>query len=73
MQRTPDVTNGYYILEGSNQIRLEFINNYWYFLQFNNTRRVYCTKEQICATNEQLRKFDIGYWDTTDSEHPSNQ
>ena len=73
MQRTPDVTDGYYILEGNNQVQVEFINNYWYFLQFDKSRRIYCTKEQNRATNKQLEKYEIGYWDTTDPEHPNNQ
>jgi hypothetical protein len=66
---------GYYIpqhLTANNSLEpVEFINNQWYELKYDPSRRTFYTQENLSIPIQNV--FRIGYWNITDPQHPEYQ
>ena len=53
---TEGPTGGYYMVFGNRSIAVEYINERWYFLEYNKGLGQYTTKATLALTNEQLEQ-----------------
>ena len=61
--------NGYIVQHKTNQLPVEFINDDWYLLKFENGWFFTCPENKVLRDNV----LGLGYWATTDPRHPDNK
>ena len=50
---------GYVVNEGTSQITVEYINDKWYYLEYERQTGSFITKENLALTETQLRKHRL--------------
>ena len=67
--RSQPANNGYIVQHKTNQLPVEFINDDWYLLKFENRQFFTCPENKVLQDNV----LGLGYWTTTDPRHPDNR